>query len=490
MTEFFVDFHSHPTLRALNTPPAGSLRNLWEKTFNYQSNTSIGRWARMQTKEIAKESQANLYSHAENKVRVVFDSLYPVEKGWLNFRKMPSYLAGKKACEEVMMVALGIEKSRLDLLKNRDSYFQELMECYRFLLEGQGCSPDGNYCYKLASDYTDLENILSTDPNTIAVVVNIEGAHAFECGNFKTSFISMKDHKQLLSENIAAVKNLDFPPFSVNLAHHFWNQLCGHARSLKTPINLIFNQEPGINLGMTQLGWHVVEELLTRKNGRRIFPDTKHMSLRSRQELYEFIIRHNRMYPEDKIPIICSHGGVNGHETMADSIRIKDGRRKFQGSYYNNWSINLSAEEIRIIRDSGGMIGIMMDKGLLGGPETLQHIRTLQDEGKKKEAFVRLILDNIFTIVKAAGDISGWDIITVGSDYDGLITHIDCYEHAGKIPELKNDLVNYLKATGYHEALWYGQTPEALMSKIFSSNLMTFMKANFRQDTGKKDLAA
>jgi hypothetical protein len=480
MNDFYVDFHCHPTLRALNTLPVNGSRNIWEKTFNNPGlNTPISRWARIQTREIAKESQANFYAYAENNFRIIFDSLYPVEKTWFRFRKMPSYIVSEKAKEEIMLIAFGIEKQRLEYLKRKESYFEELKESYQFLLDGQGASPDGKYKYKVVANYQELQDVMIHHPDTMAVVVNIEGAHGLEAGSPKSLLLSASDHEKLLKENIADLKSWSCPPFFITLAHHFYNQLCGHARSLKPPINLIFDQNHGIDWGMLDMGWVVVEELLSRKNGRRVLLDIKHMSLKSRMQYYQFIMRHNNIYPEDRIPIICSHTGVNGYESMEESLWWKDNGKKFRGSYYNNWSINLSNEEIRIIHDSGGIVGLMMDKGLLAGPDTLKVVRLMVDVEMKKRIFVRMILDNIFSIIKAVGKRSAWDIITIGSDYDGLITHIDCYENVTKIPVLKMDLIQFLHTTQYKKDLWFELKPEEMMNKIFSTNLYQFLQRNF-----------
>jgi microsomal dipeptidase-like Zn-dependent dipeptidase len=196
-------------------------------------------------------------------------------------------------------------------------------------------------------------------------------------------------------------------------------------------------------------------------------------------QYYQFIMRHNNIYPEDRIPIICSHTGVNGYESMEESLWWKDNGKKFRGSYYNNWSINLSNEEIRIIHDSRGIVGLMMDKGLLAGPDTLKVVRLMVDVEMKKRIFVRMILDNIFSIIKAVGKRSAWDIITIGSDYDGLITHIDCYENVTKIPVLKMDLIQFLHTTQYKKDLWFELKPEEMMNKIFSTNLYQFLQRNF-----------
>ncbi|HEY8402554.1 MAG TPA: membrane dipeptidase [Cytophagaceae bacterium] len=478
MNKFIVDFHCHATLRALNTIPSNGIRNIWEKTYNQELPSKVGRWARFQTREIAKESQTNLYSYAQNNTRVVFDSLYPVEKNWFKIRKMPGYIVGDRAQEEIMLVAFGIEKKRLRQLKNHQDYFQELLECYEFLLNGQGCSPDEQYCYKLVRNYRELSRILKKEPHTIAIIITIEGAHALGSGIGDNLAPNHTSHRQMLSENICKIKEWEFPPFCINLAHHFWNQLSGHARSLKPPINLVFDQYLGLNTGITELGWHVVENLLTRNNGRRILIDIKHMSVQARKEYYRFVVTHNNLYPDDKIPIICSHTGVSAFETMDESIKVKDINRKSTGSYYNNWSINLSDEEIKIIYQSGGIIGVMLDKGVIAGPDTLKFIRSMSGMERKK-AFLKLILDTVFHIVQVCEDKTGWDIICIGSDYDGLITHFDDYKTAASLPTLQENLTDYLKNTGYRQELWYNYTPEQLMNKLFSQNVLDFMENHF-----------
>lgn len=478
--QFFVDFHCHATLRALNTIPESGKKNMWEKTYNPESNTTIGRWARFQTREISKESQTNFYDYAQSGTRVIFDSLYPLEKGWFNFRRLPHYMVGERAKEELMMVAVGVDKKRFLCLKQAESYFSELKENYDFISKGQGFSPDGQYYYKIAKSSDDLNRILQESPHSIAVVLNIEGGHSLECGAPCTEYMSVQDHGKLIKDNIETIKSWEYPIFSINLAHHFDNQLCGHARSLKSPISLVFNQTENLNKGLTRLGWMAVENLLSLKNGKRVLIDGKHMSVQARKEYYSFVREYNRRNPDDRIPLIYGHTGVNGFETMEESVLKPDNGRKFRGSYFNNWSINVSDEEIEYIHESGGMVGIMVDKGLLGSPDTLKNIRTVTDSGQRKKAFITLLLDNIFHVVRTVGDRSGWDIVTLGTDYDGMITHMDPYPAASNISQLYEDLLYFLKTAEYKNHLWYNYTPEEILAKLFRDNAMNFLKLNFR----------
>lgn len=477
-SDYFVDIHAHPTLRAYNTPFRNGQRNLWEPTENDSFNTTISRWARLKTKEIAKSSQANLLSYAAGNVRVVFDSLYPVEKGFLNFRKLPSAMIGRAKGDQVLRTVTGIDAHQLKALRANDNYFQELCAQYAFLSKGQGTSPDGKYRYKLVGSWSELAEVTASDPDCIAVVVTVEGAHAFNCGIPDDSGRFNASEKTVLN-NVNTVKSWKYSPFFINLAHHFYNELCGHSRSFKPPIFQAFNQKSGLNTGVTDLGWAVIHEMLARDNGRRILLDIKHMSVRSRKEYYRFVESYNRLNPQDKIPVICSHTGVNEFSSMDASLDKKDRKRKGKKSYFHNWTINLSDEEIRFIHDTGGLIGVMLDKGLLASPTVLDEIRDLKDPAEIRKAFVELIVNNIFQVVHAIGKRSAWDVLAVGTDYDGLITHVDIYPDATALPDLRTDLLEYLTRTKFRKELWFGYKVEELVQKIMQTNALSFLRDHF-----------
>ena len=62
---------------------------------------------------------------------------------------------------------------------------------------------------------------------------------------------------------------------------------------MKPPVNALLNQNRGMDKGLTELGRHVLRELLSRENGKRIIIDTKHMSVQSRKEYYGFVRNYN-----------------------------------------------------------------------------------------------------------------------------------------------------------------------------------------------------
>lgn len=476
--EFFVDIHAHPTLRAYNTTVSQGARNLWDKTHNPTYDNKISRWARLKTREIAPHSQANMYNCAEGNVRVVFDSLYPFEKGFLNLRKLPTAMLGKENSDILLQTVTGYDGHQMSALRKNRNYFQELMGQYGFLSKGQGASPDGQFSYQLAGNWSELKAIVDGDPNKIAVVVTIEGAHALNCGlPFKKGNAAACENE--LMENIGTIKSWKAAPFFINLAHHFYNELTGHTRSLKPGIYQILNQKKGLNEGITPLGWKVMQELLAVDNGRRVLIDVKHMSIKARKEYYRMLESHNRLTTNDQIPIVCSHTGLSAYKTIKASARRKDKPRKMRKTAFNNWAINLSDEEVKIIAASGGLIGVMVDKGLLASQTRLQEIKDLQDAKGQKDALLELVAQNIFRMVHAVGDKRGWDLMALGTDYDGMITHLDPYPEAATLPDLKVDLVDFLKRTRYSESLWYGYEPEEMVQKLMQKNAMQFLELHY-----------
>lgn len=263
------------------------------------------------------------------------------------------------------------------------------------------------------------------------------------------------------------------------MAHHFWNHLSGHATSFKPPINSVINQNKGKNKGITEAGWHVIRQLLSRENGKRVIIDIKHMSVAARKEYYGFIENYNYVNPADIIPIICSHSGMNGFSTMDSSIRENDVAAKNRQHRLHRWSINISNEEARIIHRSKGLIGLMMDRGILGGMLTVKRIAEMTDVRKQRNEYAKLFWDNAFQIVKAIEDKSAWDVVALGSDFDGTITHMDPYESAAKMPFFQQDLIQYLEDNRYQEDLWFKYTPQQLVEKIMSKNAMDFYKRFF-----------
>ena len=454
--------------------------NLWEDFGHIQPSYTTSRYVSRNSMQIAKYTQSNLLNLARGNVRVFFNSLYPIERGFINLRNIPTVLTRKKVQHELIGLLTGMDPKRVAHLQKYPNYYKELQEEYAFLVANQGASPDGEYHHEIAKDYKHLREILK-NKNALASIVTVEGAHVFFDKKMLSGKLNKKELKKHLHQHIEEVKQWEHPPFMINLAHHFYNQLSGHAKSFfKIEIaEGLLNQKKGLNVGLEGLGIKALKEMLSNRNGKRIHIDTKHMSLKARQEYYRWIVSYNYLNKSNNIPVISSHTGVNGYKTMSGSLRKSDNMAKIKEGYFFKWSLNISDEEINIIHKSGGILGIMVDETKLGGGKFYASLTKLKDDKAIKDAYLKLIWDNIFQVINAVGDKSAWDIITLGTDYDGAIQHIEGYDSADKLPMLYDDMRSFLEETNYEKDLWHGYDPTELLNKIFQQNAMTFLERYF-----------
>jgi microsomal dipeptidase-like Zn-dependent dipeptidase len=477
----FADIHQHSSLKAFYSGYPNPTRNIWDyMEHNLHHKGSTAKFSLKNSDEVAKYSQTNFYDLIKGNVRVPTVSLYPMETGFLDFRNVAEFVTSKQGRDIMAEIITGYGTDAIKHLRTNDDYYSLLYKEYRYVYDNQGKSPCGNFEYSLATDYKHLRGILNKGANTIAVVLSVEGAHVFFDKEMLGGKLSKAEMRTKLIHNIAEVKQWEVPPFSINLCHHFYNGLCGHSRSFSGLLSLgLLNQNRGMDLGFTGMGIIAARELVSRQNGKRIVIDTKHMSLKGRQHYYNWIRSYNRISSSDKIPIICSHTGVNGYKTMSASIQKKDNHKKMTKHHFNRWSINISDEEIKIIHETGGLIGIMMDKYKMAGNGFFEHLKTLKDRQQIKDAYAEAFMDNVIQMVQSVGKPSAWDMISLGTDYDGAIPHVDCYDKTSKLPEFYDQLVNYLDKTKHGKEFWYGLKPQQIANKIFGENALGFYERHF-----------
>lgn len=472
-----IDLHCHPNLKTFNSGFPEPVSNIWDAV-QHKVDSKLAKSVSDLAAHIHMASQCNLDAMVAGNMRVFQLSLYPTERGFLHLRNVPTVLLGKRRINIVQEVVTGYSAESIIEQKKHYHYFEDLQAEYKYIVNQQGKSPDGKNEFLIVNNYAELEKALQKK-NTYIGIITIEGAHVFGTGAPETDELSKAELSQQLTQKISAVKKWKYPPFIITLSHHFWNHLAGHAKSFKRPINSLVNQNKGKNKGVTEAGWQVIRELLSTNNGKRILIDTKHMSVASRKEYYDFVSNHNFINPSHKIPIIQSHACANGYKTMDSSVKEADLILKARKSRLFKWSINVSDEEARIIHDSEGLIGLMVDKGNLGGIDLIKEISEMKDQVKQRKAFAHLFLDNAFQLVKAVGQKSGWNMIAFGSDFDGTITHMDPYPTVAALPLFQQDLIAFLEEKKYLQDLWFGYTPKEIVEKIFYKNAMDFYKKYF-----------
>lgn len=354
------------------------------------------------------------------------------------------------------------------------------------------------------------------------VILTIEGMHAL---SMKNQCIPVS--RQKLLERIKDIKVWDPPIFFITLAHHFDNNLCSHAHSMfRIGILGDWNPDQRKNMnywgnrhgktptqkelvqGFSKLGFEVAHELLNIKksggklvpkqnNGRRILIDTKHMSASARLDLYEKVIKpYNANNPSDLIPVIASHSAYSGETTLMGHIRRYENEEDdfsplrisdFYPDYgFNPWNINVCDEDVQMIVQSKGLVGLSFDERVLGASE-----RWKKRYGKKTTG-IYLLANNIIGMAEACRSIGKhkfvassssytfWDCITLGSDFNGVVDPVDSYptveqyddfeSHIGKAlleyPEIKSMGIN-------------SQNIKTVVRKMCIDNAWAFVKKHF-----------
>jgi len=499
------DLHNHPSLKPYGNPAA--INSIWEsfnnkKPRDYFKKISIRKWIiNIVLKKMATFSQSNLDSCFKGHNRLVFCSVYPIEKPFLRpnrpFKKSKGihrFILGIIFGKKFKKQTIAIDKKIVSLLAGVSiktasrlidpihdnsidtiDYFSDYIFEYQYLLNASG-STSTNTIYgkqpkfQLVKNY---EHFLETrSDDTICGIMTIEGMHAlgvyFKQDLFETAEIEKlpleRQNKIKLSfvKNIEAIKKEEFPPFFITYAHHFNNLLVGHAKSFMDAkgtfdpgFSDIFDQSIGQDLGISTFGMTLItDHLLSRENGQRILIDIKHMSILARQSYYQLLdyLSSKSDAKHDNVPIICSHAAVSGISTLEKALVDKDSFKLDKNAYVSLWDINLTDEDIVEIFKSDGLIGICMHDGRMPGNRFRKKLKKANDEATKK-LHVQMFLTNVFHIVKVnlayirkenetrvtskINEIEAWKTICLGSDNDGIVDPFDHYSTAADLPAFR-----------------------------------------------------
>jgi len=352
----FFDFHLHPTLKCLFSEDDAA-----------NNHVKLSPWTPIDTRNVPfllrccsdfqyiLASQGNLAQLVYNDCNLVCVALYIPEKDMLTDKmitqaeqsKLGVYLQEKK-------ITKIINGNPYQLLMNDD--WQTLTDAAKFRITDKKIK-----VIRRRADYNE------NDRNTLHVVFSVEGCHTLSTAlqNFSVPDI---------------LKNLDtlrgqLSLLSVNLTHLENSPLCNQAYGMQFLSNDGFKP---IGNGLAQGGRQVLQYCYTNK----IMIDVKHLSLTSRLQLYA--LRKTPEFQAINQPIVCSHAGFTGISINEKADYLYNQPRSFTAGYtlvwqgkpvkygssarpsFNASSINLYDEDILEILHSGGMIGLSLDKRILG----------------------------------------------------------------------------------------------------------------------------
>ncbi len=491
----YADLHCHPTMHPFAFAEVGKKR----KNTMWWDNPPL---KRQRKSEFPEYFQMSMPALARGNVRVVVAALYPIEQSWLRPKKIGT---GSLVDFFAKQVVCHLPERFINIVQSQQfNYFKYLQKEYKFLLKENGIkhrSEGKEWQYLVVGTGDELREALAEDSN-IVVIPAIEGAHSIISSNAQHIIDEGIDLYQTI-QNIEKIKRWEYPPFYITLAHHFYNGITGHARSIPDGIaSVLLQQSIGLNEPVNDLGEEVVDCLLSinkyNGNGRRILIDTKHMSISARIWYYNKIKAYNASNPDDMIPVLASHMGYGNHKTMLNSIDKSDlVQNKYEKStIYNPWSINLSDEEVLCIFETNGLIGINLDQRILSGNEVID---VYKDSFKSKdiknntdevvEFWTNQIARNILSIVHVVDSSLNiavedkpkiWDCICIGSDFDGMINPVDAFITADEFPNLRVALQKYMPKLQLFERLKYHYTVDEILDKIMCDNVYDFIVKHYR----------
>ncbi len=476
----YFDFHVHPTLKCMFSE-ADAKTSPWVD-IDVKKIPWLLRWCT--EFEYILGSQADLRMLNKNKADLIVVAIFVPERG------MTENDLILKEAQTKLQVYLNPERLKKMNDGTLKPYPDLVNEDLDVLLNAQRFGITDKQVVALTKDVVFDEN----DASKIFVVFSVEGLHSLSPTLDKT-----KINKQTILDNLDELR-AKYPIILINITHleqyPFINQAYG--------IQFVSNDDfkPTGNR-YSQDGIDNVKHCYENN----IIVDLKHQSLATRRMLIEDI-RKRAEFQNILQPLVCTHAGFTGlsYNDIPDYIGYQKIRRK-KYSYllwgkprlyhmhdltmaFNPSSINLYDEDIKAIIESGGMIGLNMDKRILGYSEAENRTPTADelafeeeyisnDEkdvyltkrylGKKMTdsycittlevlqggdvnpqlGFYHLchFMQHVLHFIKIAGQTADVNKaltqICIGSDFDGIINPVWCCASVNDLDSFKNQFIQY-----------------------------------------------
>lgn len=408
----------------------------------------------------------------------------------------------------VLRTALGrlspVSQDVIRKIATNPNHFKGLRNEFEFVMKQPQLKPKNKKALPL-NFISSNQDIL---PGHINILFNVEGAHSFtkdlKPGNY------LENLHQMLNDDswkVPVGKNGRMEPLPlqyINMTHFEQNPFCNHAFAMKKMMGFEIKRSEFTpkGKGLTKDGEKLID--LCYSNSRPVQICIKHMSLLARKQLYAL-----RKQRASSPPLMASHMGFTGFSSdkipdyleMAQHVTCqrKDNGTVEQmkyvdffyklkdcvgvgGTLFNPWSINLYDDDILEVINSNGLIGLNLDKRILGVPnikkkqypekwstaeikelkkgwgnnfnmqkitgikcfdekivETEKDDLRLKPDGlKNHEWHLRHLASHVLHAMSLHRD--AWRHLALGSDYDGLIDPIKKYPKFNDLYNLRETL--------------------------------------------------
>lgn len=501
---FSIDLHCHPNYKPFarahtenGEPPVAQSTSASHRSslWHYDPPTITDKLANY-VLSITKFSQNNFTASLYGRLLVMAVGMGSVEKFFFKNK-----LGTGSITDLVDDFVAGFGKPRINAIEGMTSYWEDFLREMQFMQEQENhvLRIDGQWCtYRMVKNFNDLQACIAANevdnagkskdnPIVIAVIPALEGLHVLNCG------LENNCDPNEVKQHVRDLKNMPNAPWFVTFSHHFYNELCGHARSLRKLIGKVANQEEGINSDFTPLGLEVLDLLLDPGQGRRILIDIKHMSAIARKRFFQ--MRRDKY--NSSFPIIISHGVCNGLPTLGATvsnypelgntfINPIENETGGDGAFKDHNLINFFDDEILEMADSGGIIGIQLDERRLANDESIDRVRHSLWRNKIMHYRSELVWRQIQYMAELLDDHGryAWGNMAIGSDFDGLVDPLNAFWTA----EEYDDLAGYLERHAYnyfkdHPGRMKNQlnkiNPDQVIQNIFRNNAWDFLRKWF-----------
>lgn len=422
--------------------------------------------------------------------------------------------------------SMNLQASQVKKMQNGVyDYFESLKNEYGFFLERSGRTTTSEYsikidqqgiprkwqgAYLLAAGGKEIE--LDPSGHEVYIIPTLGGIHSLGIGNPEDYDLPRGRQGKnvdlsILKKRIRQIKGEDpltngpvnrwqHRPFYVTFAGHFFNTLCGHAKSFPDSASLLFDQRKGQNLGALPGCVEIWKELLgldsnlAQTGSARILIDVFHMSAASRMDYYQQIIQpYNQKNKENPIPVIVSQAAYSGTDYLQSLIDKVENDSDNDQSFVNkflNWNINMCDEDLIQVFNSRGLLGLSLDYHLLGGTRQKKWINKFELPGFAKRKNLKLLKRTLEQFVRIPFDYqlpephTIWERIALGSGFDGYMQPMDRYSSVLQFSTLENDLIQILNEMREKDPLWFAHLrPEDLARKICFENAYGFVKKHY-----------
>ena len=155
----------------------------------------------------------------------------------------------------------------------------------------------------------------------------------------------------------------------------------------------------------------------------------------------------------------------------------------------------MTDEDILAIFNSGGLIGINLDQRILSGMDVIEESEDFSNREIRKniEPLVKFwseqVARNILGMVKGivnnsdieeSDKVKVWNLISIGSDFDGMINPIDSFITSDEFKDLRSALVKYMPRLDDFNACSMGLSINEILDKIMYDNAINFVIRNYK----------